>query len=277
MALQDGQIAKTQVEDLVTDLADLNSAVALKANSADLTAHTGNTSNPHGVTAAQAGAIPTSLKGAINGVAELDANGKVPSSQLPALALERLTTVADQAARFALTTAEVQDGDIVKQTDTLTTYVVTDDSQLNSAAGYTVIASPTAAPVDSVFGRIGAVTAVSGDYNSDQVTNASSVSGASVSDALETLSADIAAAIPAYNYLYLIPAGTVNGVNTDFTPRNAANIANVAVNPDETDVYLNNLWQEPGVQYTWETGNTILRFVNAPIGGYRVRVRGKQA
>lgn len=41
--------------------------------------------------------------------------------------------------------------------------------------------------VTSVFGRVGAVISVSGDYDSDQITNVSTVSGASVSDALETL------------------------------------------------------------------------------------------
>ena len=46
-------------------------------------AHASNTSNPHGVTAAQVQAIPTSQKGAASGVAELDANGKVPAAQLP--------------------------------------------------------------------------------------------------------------------------------------------------------------------------------------------------
>lgn len=41
--------------------------------------------------------------------------------------------------------------------------------------------------VSSVFGRSGAVLAVSGDYDSDQVDNASSVPGASVSAALDAL------------------------------------------------------------------------------------------
>lgn len=45
--------------------------------------HATNKNNPHGVTAAQVGAIPTSQKGAKNGVASLDANGKVSEGQLP--------------------------------------------------------------------------------------------------------------------------------------------------------------------------------------------------
>lgn len=41
--------------------------------------------------------------------------------------------------------------------------------------------------VDSVFGRTGIVVAEDGDYNTDQVDNASTVAGTTASDALETL------------------------------------------------------------------------------------------
>ena len=82
-----------------------------RAAQSDLTAHTGNTSNPHSVTKSQVGLgnvenkssatirseitstnvttalgytpLNSNLKGAVNGVAELDASGKVPTSQLP--------------------------------------------------------------------------------------------------------------------------------------------------------------------------------------------------
>lgn len=46
---------------------------------------------------------------------------------------------------------------------------------------------PPTTPVTSVFGRIGAVIAALGDYTSSQITNASSVSGATVTAALNTL------------------------------------------------------------------------------------------
>jgi hypothetical protein len=46
--------------------------------------------------------------------------------------------------------------------------------------------------VASVFGRAGVVVAVSGDYDSDEVTNVSGVVGVSVSDALDTLAAGAA-------------------------------------------------------------------------------------
>lgn len=56
-----------------------------------VTSHVGNKQNPHGVTKAQVGLgsvdnvqqIPLSQKGAVNGVATLDANGKIPVAQMP--------------------------------------------------------------------------------------------------------------------------------------------------------------------------------------------------
>ena len=47
--------------------------------------HIADKKNPHGVTAKQAGAIPTSEKGTASGVATLGTDGKVPSAQLPSL------------------------------------------------------------------------------------------------------------------------------------------------------------------------------------------------
>jgi hypothetical protein len=54
----------------------------IATDGATLDAHVANVSNPHSVTTTQIGAIPTSEKGAANGVATLDGTGKVPASQL---------------------------------------------------------------------------------------------------------------------------------------------------------------------------------------------------
>lgn len=67
-------------------------------------------------------------------------------------------------------------------------------SGTGSASGNRVVAylrtpnsSGTLAPVDSVFGRTGPVVAQASDYDASQVDNDSSVSGATVADALDTL------------------------------------------------------------------------------------------
>lgn len=64
-------------------VAGLGSAAYTASTAYTPAAHATNKSNPHEVTAAQVGAIPTTQKGAKSGVAELDENGFVPSSQLP--------------------------------------------------------------------------------------------------------------------------------------------------------------------------------------------------
>jgi len=65
--------------------------------------------------------IPLSQRGANDGVATLDVNGKVPTTQLPALAITDVFTVADITARDALTVGagdgEVQEGDVAIVTD----------------------------------------------------------------------------------------------------------------------------------------------------------------
>lgn len=232
------------------------------------TSHAGNTSNPHSVTAAQVGAIATSAKGAANGVAELDSNGKVPANQMPAIALGDAEVVANDAARFALTTTEVQNGDLVKQSDNGYLYSVIDDTQLDSSAGYLLLTSPSAAPVDSVFGRTGAVVAVSGDYDSDEVTNASTVNGGSgsVSDALEDLQSQIDALPP--TYIDRTVTGTVNGSNTGFVC-SAAPVANSLL------VFLNGLAQLPGTDYTLSSAT--ITFTTAPQTGDQIMVMGVAA
>ena len=62
--------------------------------------------------------------------------GTIDIARLPQGALERVITVANQTARFALTTSSVQLGDTVKQLDTGVMYVVVNESKLNSNDGY---------------------------------------------------------------------------------------------------------------------------------------------
>lgn len=83
-------------------------------------------------------------------ITSLDASkltGTIDIARLPAGALERLVTVADQAARFALTTSDVQLGDTVQQTDTGVMYMVVDTSKLTSADGYKEYTAGTATSV----------------------------------------------------------------------------------------------------------------------------------
>lgn len=63
------------------------------------------------------------------------------SALLPDATEDIRVVVADEAARFALTIEQAQNGDFVFQTDTGILYQVTDQTQLDSAAGYTALAT----------------------------------------------------------------------------------------------------------------------------------------
>jgi hypothetical protein len=101
--------------------------------------------------------LDSSLKGAVNGLAELDGSGKLPSSQLPAIAVTDTFVVASQAAMLALT-AEV--GDIAIRTDVSKTFVLA-AAPASTLANWKELLSPGA--VVSVNGQTGSVSLDSDD------------------------------------------------------------------------------------------------------------------
>lgn len=125
-----------------------------KANDIDLTKYALKTDNAPTATKLQA-ARTIALSGAVTGSVSSDfgsnvtisttlanfdaskiASGIISIDRLPKAALERLVVVANDTARFALTTATVQSGDTVKVTSTGKMYLIKDESKLNSEDGY---------------------------------------------------------------------------------------------------------------------------------------------
>lgn len=125
-----------------------------KANDIDLTKYALKTDNAPTATKLQA-ARTIALSGAVTGSVSSDfgdnvtisttlanfdaskiASGTISIDRLPKAALERLVVVANDTARFALTTATVQSGDTVKVTSTGKMYLIKDESKLNSEDGY---------------------------------------------------------------------------------------------------------------------------------------------
>lgn len=125
-----------------------------KANDIDLTKYALKTDNAPTATKLQA-ARTIALSGAVTGSVSSDFGGNVTISttlanfdaskiafgtisidRLPKAALERLVVVADDTARFALTTATAQSGDTVKVTSTGKMYLIKDESKLSSEDGY---------------------------------------------------------------------------------------------------------------------------------------------
>lgn len=144
-----------------------------KANDIDLTKYALKTDNAPTATKLQA-ARTIALSGAVSGsvssdfgsnvtisttLANFDASkitsGTIDIDRLPKAALERMVVVADDTARFKLTTATAQVGDTVKVTATNKMYLVKDDSKLNTEAGYEpyTASSASSVPWSGVTGK----------------------------------------------------------------------------------------------------------------------------
>lgn len=74
-------------------------------------------------------------------------DGVIGIEHIPQGALERVIPVADDTARFALTTSDVQLGDTVKVLSTGLMYAVIDTAHLDSESGYTVYTAGAASSV----------------------------------------------------------------------------------------------------------------------------------
>lgn len=107
----------------------------------------------------------TSNKDQPSGYAGLDGSGKINPNQLPALAITDTFVINSQAAMLALT-AEV--GDVSVRTDLNKSFILK-TSPATVLANWQELLTPTDT-VTSVYGRSGAVTAQSGDYTADQIT-----------------------------------------------------------------------------------------------------------
>lgn len=74
-------------------------------------------------------------------------SGTIDIDRLPKGALERLIPVANESARFKLTSDDVQEGDTVKELDTGLMYLVIDTSNLDNSSGYEVYTAGLASSV----------------------------------------------------------------------------------------------------------------------------------
>jgi hypothetical protein len=157
-----------EVGDVVLSAADVGADVSGAAAAAQAAAvqrsnHTGTQaiSTVTGLQAALDAKQATSEKGQNNGYASLDSGGKVPQSQLPAIAISDSTIVVNEAAMLALT-AEV--GDIAIRSDESKTYILT-ASPASTLANWLWLQAPTGGAVDSVNAQTGSVVLDSDDID----------------------------------------------------------------------------------------------------------------
>lgn len=99
--------------------------------------------------------------------------GTIDVERLPKGALNKLVTVADDTARFALTTDSVHTGDTVKVTATEKMYYVKDETNLSSESGYEIYAAGTAAsvPWSGVTNKPSTYTPSSHTHTKSQITD----------------------------------------------------------------------------------------------------------
>lgn len=116
--------------------------------------------------AADVKAVPAASVGVANGVASLDATGKVPAAQLPPGAVAPVSSVNGKKGAVALTAADV--------------------GALDQAAGDLRYAKPTDFPVQSVNGATGKVALTAGDVNAVPVDTAVLLSGSQTIDGTKT-------------------------------------------------------------------------------------------
>lgn len=124
--------------------------------------------------------IPLTQKAAADGVATLGSDGKIPTTQLPALAINDIFTVVSQAAMLALT---AQRGDVAIRTDINKNFILSTDSP-STLADWIELLTP-ADSVTSVAGRTGVVTLTKSDVALENVDNTSDMSKP-VSTAMQT-------------------------------------------------------------------------------------------
>jgi hypothetical protein len=118
--------------------------------------------------AVNAAKVDKTARGAANGVASLDASGKVPASELPAIAITDVFTVASQAAMLALT---AERGDVAVRSDLNKCFALAAEPA-STLANWVELRTPTDA-VLSVAGKTGAVTLAKADVGLSNVDNTS--------------------------------------------------------------------------------------------------------
>ena len=139
---------------------------------------------------AQAGAAqPIAAKGQPNGYASLDANGMLPSSQLPPLAIDQTYVVTSQAAMLALA-ANV--GDIAIRSDINETFIL-QSLPASTLSHWQQVLTP-ASPVQSVNGQVGVVNLTASNisgFGTAAVANTTGAGAAVTTGPTTSVSGDI--------------------------------------------------------------------------------------
>lgn len=161
LSLVDGVLSWSAVEVPPAGVTSFNGQTGDISYSAPVTSVNGQTGNitisiPEAYTNADADARVSAgiaaVKGVASGLASLDSSGKLPTSQLPSLAITSTSVVSSQAQMLGLSAEE---GDVAIRTDNSKTYILT-SSDPTSLANWKEITAGGA--VTSVNGQTGTVS-----------------------------------------------------------------------------------------------------------------------
>lgn len=149
--------------------ADATTALNLKANATDVTSSLATKISTADATAALNLKLDANKVGAANGVASLNALGKVPTDQIPAISFSSVKVLASQAEMLGLSSAVV--GSVVIRTDVNKNYVL---AVANPAvlSNWIELLTP-APPVQTVNGHTGNVSITKTDLGLENVQNTS--------------------------------------------------------------------------------------------------------
>lgn len=143
MADYEGKYTGAQLEEALDKVADIDFTQYAKKTDNVASATKLGQQRTIALTGGVTGSVSTDFSGNVSistALADFDASkiksGTIDIDRLPKAALERMAVVADDTARFKLTTATVQNGDTVKVTATGLMYMVKDETKLGSEDGY---------------------------------------------------------------------------------------------------------------------------------------------
>lgn len=159
-----GDVVLTKID--ITDFLDSDYATFAQGALADSALQSGDNISE---LVNDSGYIPSSEKGAANGLATLGGDSKIISSQLPALAITNTFIATDQSAMLALSTAET--GDVAVRTDVNKSFILS-GTDYATLGDWQELLTPTDS-VLSVNGYTGAVTLTKSDVGLSNVDNTS--------------------------------------------------------------------------------------------------------
>ena len=149
------------------NITDANIALASKSNLSEVNTALSTKMSTLDATAALNLKLDANKVGAVNGVASLDALGKVPTDQIPAVSFSSVKVLKSEAEMLALSSAVI--GSVVIRTDENKNYVLA-AANPSVLANWIQLLTP-AAPVQTVNGYSGNVSITKTDLGLENVQN----------------------------------------------------------------------------------------------------------